>query len=335
VLAALVCVPGSPALATADEEPVRILLVGDSVTQGSAGDWTWRYRLWEHLTATSSAPVDLVGPRDDLWDRRAGVGGNHDYVDPAFDTQHAARWGTNLAVADVPVQQLVETYEPDVVVALLGINDLTLGATPDQVRQGLENLLLEAHAADPDVDVVLGELVQTWIPGAAEVNAQLRGVVASVDDPQARVVLAETSAGFSRRRSTYDDQHPNARGELVVAAAVADALAGLGIGLPAPRPLADVPVGPRLPVTLSWLARPGRVVLTWTESPGADRYRVLFRRPALSKRWRLTGETTGRRWVLRGLRAGERVELAVLPRKGRNLADLDVRSNIVRVRPLP
>ncbi|MFC7503453.1 hypothetical protein, partial [Nocardioides sp. GCM10030258] len=39
----------------ADEEPdlpddvVRVLIVGDSVTQGSSGDWTWRYRLWRHL----------------------------------------------------------------------------------------------------------------------------------------------------------------------------------------------------------------------------------------------------------------------------------------------
>ena len=37
----------------------QILLLGDSVTQGSAGDWTWRYR----LGGTSPAvPVDFVGP---------------------------------------------------------------------------------------------------------------------------------------------------------------------------------------------------------------------------------------------------------------------------------
>lgn len=118
MLAALVCVPGQSSSVAADV-PVRILVVGDSVTQGSAGDWTWRYRLWRHLQATSAVPVDLVGPRDDLYDHRARTSGNHDYVDPAFDTQHAARWGTNLAVADVPIHQLVETYQPDVVVALL------------------------------------------------------------------------------------------------------------------------------------------------------------------------------------------------------------------------
>jgi len=333
VLAALVCVP-APVPAVTAAEPVRILLVGDSVTQGSAGDWTWRYRLWQHLASTSAEPVDLVGPRDDLYDRRTRLGGNHDYVDPAFDPEHAARWGASLAVADVPVQQLVETYHPDVVVAFLGINDLAVGATPTQVRQGLENLVLEARTADPAIDVVLAELVQSWVPGVIEVNEQLHQVVAAVDDPGARVVPAETADGFGRRYDTYDGQHPSARGEVLIAAAVADSLAGLGIGQPAARPLADVPDGPRIPVALSATWRYGKVRLSWTASPGADGYRVLFRRPGVSRHWRLTGDTAKRRWVLPGLRPGERVQFGVLPRKGRYLADPDVLSNVVRVPPL-
>ncbi len=34
---------------------MRLLLVGDSVTHGSTGDWTWRYRLWHHLRACGLA----------------------------------------------------------------------------------------------------------------------------------------------------------------------------------------------------------------------------------------------------------------------------------------
>jgi lysophospholipase L1-like esterase len=334
VLAALVCVPAqAPAVAAADEQ-LRILVVGDSVTQGSAGDWTWRYRLWRHLQATSAVPVDLVGPRDDLFDARVGAPGNYDYVDPAFDTQHAARWGTNLAVADIPLQKLVETYRPDVVIALLGINDLALGASAEQVGQGLENLVLEAHAGDPAVDVVLAEIVQTWVPGAAAVNDHLHQAAAEIDDPSARVLVAETADGFGRRHDTYDGTHPSARGEVVIASAVADGLARLGIGLPAPRPEPTVPVGPRMPVAVKGAVRHGGVRLTWSPSPGADSYRVLYRRPAVSRRWSVVGDTPGRRWVFRGLRGGERVQLAVLPRKGRDLAEPDVLSNVVRVRRL-
>jgi hypothetical protein len=41
----LTAVPARAAAAT------RVLIVGDSITQGSAGDFTWRYRLWKHLAA--------------------------------------------------------------------------------------------------------------------------------------------------------------------------------------------------------------------------------------------------------------------------------------------
>lgn len=51
--------------------------------------------------------------------------GSHDYADPAFDTDPAARWGMALAFPDWPTTELVSTYEPDVVVVLLGLNDVT------------------------------------------------------------------------------------------------------------------------------------------------------------------------------------------------------------------
>ena len=44
---------------------IRIMLVGDSITQGSTGDHTWRYRLWQHLRA-DRVPVRFAGPRHDL-----------------------------------------------------------------------------------------------------------------------------------------------------------------------------------------------------------------------------------------------------------------------------
>ena len=36
----------------ADPAPVRIMVVGDSITEGSSGDWTWRYRLAKYLDAS-------------------------------------------------------------------------------------------------------------------------------------------------------------------------------------------------------------------------------------------------------------------------------------------
>jgi hypothetical protein len=40
---------------------MRVMIVGDSMTQGAQGDWTWRYRIWEWFQDQSIA-VDFVGP---------------------------------------------------------------------------------------------------------------------------------------------------------------------------------------------------------------------------------------------------------------------------------
>jgi hypothetical protein len=39
----------------------RIMVVGDSISQGVEGDWTWRYRLWEWFKSQDIA-IDYVGP---------------------------------------------------------------------------------------------------------------------------------------------------------------------------------------------------------------------------------------------------------------------------------
>lgn len=313
--------------------PTRVLLLGDSNTIGSTGDWTWRYRLWKHLAATGPGLVDLVGPRTDLYDRATRTYGHQQYVDPAFDRDHAGVWGSGAIFPATPTQQLVTTHGVDTLVEMLGVNDLTrLSVTPDDVAVAVRALVVDARSANPDVDVVLGEVAQTWVTGSVELNALLHGIAADLDTEVARVVVAETADGFDRTRDTYDNSHANARGELKLAAAVADALAQVGVGAPAVRPLPVVPVGPRTRVTVRGAVRNGKVKLRWTGAPGADGYRVLVRRPARTRTWHVAGTVAHRRLTVRGLKAGQRYQFVVLPAKGRDVAAMDVRSNRVSVR---
>ncbi len=68
-----------------DDSATRVLLFGDSITQGRPGDWTWRYRLWQQLRDTGR-PVDFVGPAENL------VGDSLDYADPT-STETTRRCG--------------------------------------------------------------------------------------------------------------------------------------------------------------------------------------------------------------------------------------------------
>lgn len=322
-------------LSTTGPRPVRILLVGDSVTQGSAGDWTWRYRLWEHLRDTGTR-VDLVGPRDDLLDRATSTFGSQEYVDPHFDRDHAARWGMTLAAPDWPIEQLVRDYRPDVVVEMLGLNDLTWREDgPDQVEQELATFVRDARSANPDVDVVLTELPQVWFEGVPRLDLMLPTLARRLDSSDSRVVVASTSAGAAENVDTYDPAHLSATGEVRVAAGVADALARLGIGNWYPRPLPDVPDGPREPASLRARPGDGGAYLCWRSPPGADNTFIWVRDLTVDGPWnRLPWPVTRNCWRARGMVDGHAYAYRVQSAKGSAVAE-NLFSNVVTVRPGP
>ncbi|GAA3520682.1 hypothetical protein GCM10022263_05730 [Nocardioides daeguensis] len=323
VVAALAAAPTpAPAL-----DPVRILLVGDSVTQGSSGDWTWRYRLWRHF-ADAGVPVDFVGPRDDLWRLPEGGGGEATYADPDFDRDHAARWGMWALFPDVPFDALVATYQPDVVVEALGVNDLLYGVDAAEVSAAIAARVLEARAARPDVAVVLTEPSQHWFPGVLELNTRLADIASDLTTATSPVVVARAADGYDAEEDTWDGSHPNARGEVRIAAAVADALHALGVGPAAARPLVVPPVGPQVPATVTATAGDQQATVSWTGGPGASAQVLWGRDVTLDQPWTslpLPVAATGT-WTGRSLVNGHLYAYRLQPMKGDDLPDGEVYS---------
>lgn len=318
---------------TAEPTPTRVLLVGDSVTQGSSGDWTWRYRLWEHLR-DSGAAVDLVGPDEDV----AGPppdAPSLDYADPDFDRDHAGRWGKAFTSPDWPIHDLVEAYAPDVVVELLGVNDaLWSQATAPQLLEDAEQFVADARDADPDVDIVLGGLPQRWQPVVAAYDDELDALAERLDTERSRVVVARAPEVFVKEVDTYDAVHPSASGEVKIAAGVADALARLGIGTTYPRPLPDVPPVPTRPAVLSAQPGPGSAVLSWDPPPGGWTAYVWLRDVSVGEEWRrLPVPVAGTEWTAGGLIPGDTHELRIQMAKGTSISE--VFSNVVTVVPGP
>jgi hypothetical protein len=124
-----------------------IMIVGDSITQGHEGDWTWRYRLWEWFNDEGIA-VDFVGPfigtfpPDSDIDQSLGtptpplgvpptgpattfggyaVGANKD-----FDSNHFGAWGRQLALDRDLIHSMAQAYSPDYLLVLLGFNHLKI-----------------------------------------------------------------------------------------------------------------------------------------------------------------------------------------------------------------
>lgn len=314
----------STSAATAAAEPLRVMLVGDSITHGSAGDWTWRYRLWKEFQS-QAVPVDFVGPRNDLFDNVTSEHGSQAYLDADFDRDHAAVWGGQLTFPSHFPTQLTEDYQPDVVVILIGVNDLTwMQQAPTVVQGQIRDMVARIRAVDPDVEVVLGQTPLTWKTGVPALNDLLDELGDELPD----AAVADTDTDFTMDLDTWDGTHPSATGEVKIAAAVADAIAELGHLAPVSRPLPEMVNGPRSRPVLSVVEGYGAPRLSWTLPPG-------------SQDGRLWGRTEGGEWSDLGVHRGNRevplasldpalVEFRVQPIKGVLSAADDMFSAVVR-----
>lgn len=215
--------------------------VGDSMTIGSAGEHTWRYRLWQHLRATYGGPFALVGPREALYDKAAGAPVSHAYADPDFPRAHLAGWGEGWTHMAPLIGEAVREHRPDVLLVSLGLIDLGFYTDAEQTTANVRAFLAAARAANPRVRMVLLPVIPnvraaTDAPFAAQVslfNELLAKTVADLDEPRSPLLLAAPPDGYDIHRDTYDGTHPNARGEHAIAGAFAEAMhREWGIGQP-------------------------------------------------------------------------------------------------------
>ena len=93
--------------------------VGDSMTIGSAGEHTWRYRMWRHLRDTYGGPFALVGPREALHDPAADAPTSYEYADPDFPRGHLAGWMADAQSVKPGVRMPPNPLPPDDLQALL------------------------------------------------------------------------------------------------------------------------------------------------------------------------------------------------------------------------
>jgi GDSL-like Lipase/Acylhydrolase family/Fibronectin type III domain len=259
----------------------KIMVVGDSISQGSSGDYTWRYRLYEHLVADGVSP-QMVGPYNWLFNNVTNVQGDCSYADPDFENAHDAIWGQMLATAMTTIQSQVATYQPSYLLVLIGINDLSFGQTDvPGTEANLKTFLANARAGNPNIKIALGLLLPKADEPAAltsevnQYNADLPGIASALSTAASPIVIADDASSINTATDLWDGTHPNAEGEIKIAAGFSDALAtSFGLGSAYPTPLPTVPTGPTVSPSLTVTAENGQAQLSWTLSPGATGYIV-------------------------------------------------------------
>ncbi|MEU9405419.1 GDSL-type esterase/lipase family protein [Streptomyces sp. NPDC048281] len=211
---------------------LRFMPVGDSMTIGSAGEHTWRYRMWQHLCATYGGPFTLVGPRETLYDKLADAPTSYAYADPGFPRGHLAGWGEGWLHMAPLVGEAVRSCRADVLLVSLGLIDLGFYTNAEQTTANARAFVAAAREANARIHLVLLPVIPniratTDEPFAEQVtlfNELLAKTAADLDEPRSPVLMAAPPESYDIHTDTYDGTHPNADGEHRIAGAFAEAM---------------------------------------------------------------------------------------------------------------
>ncbi|MHB1135091.1 MAG: SGNH/GDSL hydrolase family protein [Chloroflexota bacterium] len=210
VVPAATCGPGS--------FPVRVMPIGDSITEGEDGHASYRYWLWHGLRGAHYSGIDFVGSQ---FGPRTGQALYQD-----FDQDHEGHGGYRVDQILAGIQDWASAYQPHIALIHLGTNDLRQEQTVESTISELGRLIDALRAVNPSVVVLLAQIIPRFGPYGADIeplNAQIPTLAAQKTTAQSPVVVVDQWTGFDENidppvGDTYDGVHPDESGEKKLAA---------------------------------------------------------------------------------------------------------------------
>jgi lysophospholipase L1-like esterase len=180
------------------QNAIKVMVVGDSISHGREGDWTWRYRIWEWFDQ-QRIPVRFVGPYartsppekphpphpPRLIDEPPEPpppfrtdGGYAKGVSPRFlaNSDHFAAGGRQARQAKDLIAEQIAAYQPDFCLVELGFNDLGWRVSgPIETLASMKHLIDQARSAKPDLKFAIANVpYRTDMPGREDLPANTK-----------------------------------------------------------------------------------------------------------------------------------------------------------------
>ncbi|MEL6588762.1 MAG: GDSL-type esterase/lipase family protein [Bacteroidota bacterium] len=222
---------------------VRILPLGNSITQGQKGHPSYRPILWQMLQ-DAGLEVDFVGSMQQPYLCEAEES-------PDFDPDHEGHWGyrtdqiivhqgannnCRAASESGSLYRWLKAYTPDIALIHLGTNDLFqrpyfhFDEVIEAILSNLQVVFETLQKDNPEIVIYLAQLIPTSMwqhQGAIEdFNAVLPDFVERMAGAGYQIKLVPMPLGFDPDRHTYDQVHPNPEGARLMADKWRDAIMG-------------------------------------------------------------------------------------------------------------
>jgi lysophospholipase L1-like esterase len=216
--------PNAAAASDHSAAAIRILPLGDSITQGGRRDrpeYTYRYPLY-FLLSKAGYRVDFIGSMktgldaDAVWPDRGGI---------AFDPDHEGHYGWTTAQVAEKLPGWIAKYPapPDVALVHLGSNDYGHINYYASIIRPLGKIIATLRGANPRIVILVSLLNENgrrpWI-----VRRMLQGMAWWANSETSALVIVDHHTGWREDPTdplsdTFDGAHPNPRGQEKMAAA--------------------------------------------------------------------------------------------------------------------
>lgn len=209
-----------PAPDTYPNQGTRILVIGDSIT-GDPG--CWRAHMWRDLT-DAGYEINMVGTRHE-----DQCGAITNAAGATWDPDHTGISGITTAGMSVRVGRdgLLERTTPDMVVMMLGTNDILAGDNAARVMSQYEFMVDVIRRDMPEGPIVIaappplaGDRCLGCQGVVDEISAGLEEWSLSKSTPESPVFAATHVPEFSTSEDMWDGIHPKPSGEEFIAAAI-------------------------------------------------------------------------------------------------------------------
>ena len=179
---------------------LRIMPLGDSITDGVAVPGGYRIDLWSKLVA-GGYKIDFVGSQ---------------YNGPSTlgDHDHEGHPGWTIAQIDANVVNWLRTYTPRTILLHIGTNDI-YGSDPAGAPSRLGTLLDHITSTSPDAEVFVAQIIPMSVCCASTVrtfNAALPALVQTRANAGKHVHLVDMYDALTTADLAADGVHPTAAG---------------------------------------------------------------------------------------------------------------------------
>ena len=203
---AVVSGPPQTPLGNITAAELRVMPLGDSITQNRAGRTSYRYYLYKAMIA-NGLNANFVGTQ------QSNFGGPPKFLD--FDLDHQGFWDWRADQLLANIYGWALATRPDYVLIHLGTNDMFQGQSRSSTINELRQIIGNLRLVNSRVRILLAQLIPSSRSNAeiSLLNGDIALLANELNTYASPVLLINQNAGFNVGSDTYDGVHPNDSGD--------------------------------------------------------------------------------------------------------------------------